>query len=94
MGLAAGKIGNYLKCGVPVIATNLPSLKYIEDYKCGVLIDSFSELPTAIEKINKEYYTYRENTFRCYRELWDCSFYLDIILQTIIKDVSVQRGME
>ena len=26
MGLAAGKIGNYLKCGVPIIATKLLSL--------------------------------------------------------------------
>lgn len=39
MGLAAGKIGNYLKCGVPIIATKLLSLSYIETYQCGILVE-------------------------------------------------------
>ncbi len=76
MGLAAGKIGNYLKCGLPVVATRLPSLRYIEDFKCGVLIDDESEIETAITRIMAEKGTYRENAFRCYRQLWHPGNYL------------------
>lgn len=85
MGLAAGKIGNYLKCGVPVIATNVPSLSYINDYHCGVLIDSFDDLPAAVNLIMNNYKEYRSNAYMCYRELWEPTSYLEKIYQVINK---------
>lgn len=83
MGVAAGKIGNYLKCGVPVICTKLPSLKYIEDFGCGVLIDSFDNLPSAIEKILTSYEVYQSNAYKCYNALWEPVQYLEKIVHTI-----------
>ena len=83
MGVAAGKIGNYLKCGVPVICTNLPSLQYIKDYNCGVLINSFDEMPKAVESIMAKLEEYQENAYKCYRELWEPSAYLEKIWETI-----------
>ena len=83
MGVAAGKIGNYLKCGVPVICTRLPSLKYIEDYKCGVLIDDFSQLSDAVSTILNRHDEYRDNAYKCYRELWAPLPYLEKILSCI-----------
>lgn len=85
MGVAAGKIGNYLKCGVPVIATKLPSLSYLNDYECGVLIDSFDELPVAVNQIMKNYNSYCKNAYKCYRELWEPQKYLDAIYDEIMK---------
>ena len=76
MGLAAGKIGNYLKCGLPIIATRLPSLKYIEDYRCGVLINSESEIEAAIKYIISNRPMFSKNAHRCYRELWHPQRYL------------------
>lgn len=70
MGLAAGKIGNYLKCGIPVIATKLPSLQYLEDYRCGLLVNDESEILPAIRSIDTNYLTYRRNAVKCYEELW------------------------
>lgn len=70
MGLAAGKIGNYLKCGIPIIATKLQSLTYIEEYHCGVLVDDESEIAYAIQKILSEYKLFSQNAYRCYDELW------------------------
>ncbi len=79
MGLAAGKIGNYLKCGVPVIATKLPSLTYLEEYECGILVEDLSQIKYAISKIKANYNKFQENAYRCYNELWDAKQYLDII---------------
>lgn len=79
MGLAAGKIGNYLKCGVPVIATRVHSLSYLEDYGCGVLIDSTDDISEAISVILADYDAYVANAYKCYRELWYPKNYLDSI---------------
>ena len=83
MGLAAGKIGNYLKCGLPVIASRMSSLSYIEDYHCGILVESETEIEAAIERIMKNRDCFRENAFRCYRELWHPSNYLGKIIHNV-----------
>lgn len=84
MGLAAGKIGNYLKCGLPVIATKMPSLKYIEDYSCGILINNENEIEEAVRTIVTARESYRENAFRCYRELWHPNNYLPMIHEKLM----------
>jgi glycosyltransferase involved in cell wall biosynthesis len=79
MGLAAGKIGNYLKCGLPVIATRTVSFSYITDYKCGILIDKESEIAQAIAVINKNYKEFSDNAKRCFKEIWEPEKYLNKI---------------
>lgn len=83
MGLASGKIGNYLKCGVPVIATKLPSLSYIEDFKCGILVTDESEIINAIHTILNDHQHYSLNAHKCYKELWYPEKYLNNILNTL-----------
>jgi len=70
MGFAAGKIGNYLKCGLPVIATKLFSFTYLENYHCGILINSEDEISDAINIITKNYEEYSKNARVCYQALW------------------------
>ena len=83
MGLAAGKIGNYLKCGIPVIATKVHSLVYLEDYHCGVLVDDMSEIGGAITKIMADYNNYVSGAYKCYKELWHPEKYLNLIYNTL-----------
>ena len=80
IGLAAGKIGNYLKCGVPVIATRLQSLSYIEEYGCGILVDDEKDIINAIECIMSNRALYSQNAYQCYRILWHPEKYLNSIL--------------
>jgi glycosyltransferase involved in cell wall biosynthesis len=87
MGLAAGKIGNYLKCGIPVIATKINSLAYLEDYRCGILITSESQLQDAIKNVLSDYAIYKQNAYRCYRELWHPQNYLSKINQLIVNEI-------
>lgn len=70
MGLAAGKIGNYLKCGIPVIASRLTSLSYIEDFQCGILIDCENDILNAIKIITSDINFYKNNAYLCYEKLW------------------------
>ena len=84
MGLAAGKIGNYLKCGIPVIATKVHSLSYIEDYKCGILVDNPTQINDAIDVILRNYDNYANNSYTCYENLWHPKKYLDKIYETLI----------
>lgn len=83
MGLAAGKIGNYLKCGVPVIATKVHSLSYLEEYHCGVLVEDPKDINTAIDKILSQYDEYVAGAYRCYEELWRPEKYLDTIFEKL-----------
>lgn len=84
MGMAAGKIGNYLKCGLPVITNNFDSLSsYIHGYACGICVDSIAEIGYAVDKIKLDYARYRENAFKCYEELWNPDDYLKTIDRTI-----------
>lgn len=76
MGLAAGKIGNYLKCGIPVIATDLPSLDYIKNYSCGVLVTDVNQVGKAILIIQENYELYSKNARKCYQKLWEPEKYL------------------
>lgn len=70
MGLASGKIGNYLKCGVPVITSKINSLKYVENYNCGVCVETAEDIYGAIEKISSNYTLFSQNALKCYNDLW------------------------
>lgn len=68
-GSASGKIAYYLKCGLPVISNNYPSIREVlEGYGCGVCVDSADEINTAMEKILANYEPMRKKAFYCYEE--------------------------
>lgn len=79
MGLAAGKIGNYLKCGIPVIVPNFDSLIYISDFGCGKQVCSLDDIPDAIDAIENDYDTFSNNAIRCYNELWNTEIYCEAL---------------
>jgi glycosyltransferase involved in cell wall biosynthesis len=66
-GAAAGKLAMYLKCGVPVVAQDLPSFVHlVEGYGCGVLVHDTSELGSAVERILAEYERFRAGALACF----------------------------
>jgi glycosyltransferase involved in cell wall biosynthesis len=80
MGLASGKIASYLKCGLPVVATALPTLReFIEGYRCGVCVESIEEIPAALALIDSDYVEFRRNAFRCFEERFDPDPYAGVI---------------
>ncbi len=87
MGQAAGKIGDYLKCGLPVITNNFHSLSsYIRKYDCGLCVDSILDIGGAVDRILSDYRRYRENAFLCYEELWKPDSYLENIYRKVFEN--------
>ena len=69
---ASGKLGHYLRCGLPVIVLDLPGLgELITKYQCGIPVKNLAETEQAIRKIEGQYETYRANAFRCYTEVYE-----------------------
>jgi glycosyltransferase involved in cell wall biosynthesis len=92
LGLAAGKIGNYLKCGVPVVATDLPTVRdYLRQYECGITISRPSEVAQAVAQILKDYDRYSRNALRCFRDLWAPDPYCKRIAERMIGLTAGQR---
>jgi hypothetical protein len=85
LGLSAGKIGNFLKCGIPVIAPSFDSLNYISNFKCGIQIQELNEIFNAILQIESNYELFASNALDCYNKLWKVESYCHNIRQTLIK---------
>jgi glycosyltransferase involved in cell wall biosynthesis len=68
MGISSNRLCMFLCMGVPVIASRQPSFRFLEEYECGVLVDSADEFAAAVKRISSRLPTMRENAFRCARE--------------------------
>lgn len=89
LGLAAGKIGRYLRNGVPVVSKDLPTIRaYLDKYSCGICVDNVEDVGSAVQEILADYDRYSENALRCYEELWRPDRYLTDILARIYKIIN------
>jgi len=81
---ASGKLINYLKCGLPVVTTDLPSLRrVVRNYQCGLTVKQESEVAGAISQILADYEVYSANALRCYDELYDLERYFPELLSKL-----------
>jgi glycosyltransferase involved in cell wall biosynthesis len=86
MGQASGKIGRFLKNGVPVVAQNVPSIRrYVEGYGCGVCVDGAAEVEGAVARILADYGTFRANALRCYDEIWSPDRHCAVIAERLLR---------
>jgi hypothetical protein len=86
MGMAAGKIGQYLKCGLPVVCNDIASIRYfLDQYECGICVKSLDELPAAFTRIWASYDSYSQNARRCYRELWNIEENCSLVMRGVEK---------
>ena len=78
---SSGKLAQYLKCGVPVIALNLPGYEEMfTQYKCGLVFESFDQIEQCIDKIMAEYQSFSEEAFRCFSEEFDFNKFFSPLL--------------
>lgn len=82
MGLGSGKIAHYLQCGLPVVATALPTVRrYVEGYRCGICVDHVTQVGNAIKAILDNYAEYSKNALTCFRQEFDLDKHLGPILR-------------
>ncbi|WP_345993134.1 hypothetical protein [Sulfurimonas sp. HSL-1716] len=64
---SSGKFFDSVRCGVPVIANNIPNMKtLVEDNGCGIVLDDFNEVQKAFENIMSNYEIYKKNCYKTY----------------------------
>lgn len=73
MGTSSNKLCMFLAMGVPVIALRQDSFQFIEDYECGVLVDSFQEFLEALKIVRKHNVKMKKNALRCASEYINAS---------------------
>jgi glycosyltransferase involved in cell wall biosynthesis len=85
IGNSSGKLYQYLKYGIPVIASNLPGMDtLVTENELGILVDAVNEVPQAIEKIRLRYAFYSTNA----RKAFDEKLNIDNYLNTIYKEIA------
>ena len=78
---SSGKLSQYLKCGVPVIALKLPGYEEMfTQYKCGLVFESFDQIEQCIDTIMSEYQSFSEEAFRCFSEEFDFNKFFSPLL--------------
>jgi len=93
IGFSSEKLAYYLKCGLPVVTSDFPSLKrVIQKHQCGVCISGPHELVPAIEMILPSYANFRENAFRCYEEHYEFSKHFSKVINRIDSLLKAQSG--
>jgi glycosyltransferase involved in cell wall biosynthesis len=72
MGRSSGKIAHYLQCGLPVVVSDLPSLRaYVDRYRCGVCVSDVENVGIALKTIFDDYDRFSANALTCFREAFD-----------------------
>lgn len=73
MGVSSNRLCMYLSMGVPVIASKQDSFKFLEEYDCGVMVESSDEFIAAINYIRNRLPEMKQNALRCAKEYIDVS---------------------
>jgi glycosyltransferase involved in cell wall biosynthesis len=84
--MASGKLLHYLKCGLPVIATDFPNLRHIfEDNQCGICISDETEIVSAARRIFSDHDYWSANAQRCFDEEFEFTRSFQAVLTCIEK---------
>lgn len=66
-GFSSGKISAYLRCGLPILANDLPSLQArIAQVGCGVCVQRVEQIPEALQHIEMNHKDFRKEALREY----------------------------
>jgi len=84
MAAASGKMGCYLRGGLPVICTDQRGMRELmERYHCGVAVAGVNQIPAALEEISSSYETFRDGAVRCYLSEYEFSAHFAAVLDAL-----------
>ena len=68
MGVSSNRLCMFIAMGVPVIASRQKSFEFLEDYNCGVLVNSYNEFVDAIKIIRNNHREMVSNCQVCFQK--------------------------
>lgn len=69
---ASGKLSHYLRCGVPVISVDNPSIaRVLHQYQCGIGVDRVEDVSDAVQTILSDHANYRSRATQTYLEQFE-----------------------
>src|SRR5262249_29880409 len=84
--MASGKLLQYLKCGVPVIASDFPNLRRIlHDNSCGLCVSDENAVQAAAARILADPEVWAANATRCFQKQYDFAAHFARVLARIEK---------
>lgn len=84
MGMASGKLSDYLQAGLPVIVNQVfGPRELINSYKCGICVSSPDEISTALKEICEQYDYFSANACRCFNETLEFEKYFSAVIDRL-----------
>ena len=71
MGISSNRLCMFLAMGVPVIVNKQASFQFVEDYHCGIMVESSEQFSAALGVILSDLTTMQANALKCAREYID-----------------------
>lgn len=89
VGLASGKLCQFLKVGKPVIVSNYKVLReFVEKYKCGIAIDGADQVAQAATTIIADYEEYSNGAIRAFDDELAFEKHFSVIVKRLHAEVS------
>jgi glycosyltransferase involved in cell wall biosynthesis len=86
LGLSSGKLGEYLRCGVPVVASDFPGVRdLIEESHAGLCVPDAAAIGPAIAAILASYDGYVAGALRCFDRKLALENYMGEVAGTIAR---------
>jgi len=85
MGISSNRLCMFLAMGVPIITSKQDSFKFVEEYDCGVMVDSQEEFTAAVKKISANLTEMKKNALRCTEEYINTSGRFTALVEYIKK---------
>lgn len=68
MGISSNRLCMFIAMGVPVIASRQESFRFLETYRCGVLVESYGEFESSVKHIKDNLVDMQKNCEKCFEE--------------------------
>jgi glycosyltransferase involved in cell wall biosynthesis len=68
MGISSNRLCMFIAMGVPVIASRQESFNFLEEYDCGIIVESYNDFKLAIQEIRTRKSILQENCKRCFTD--------------------------
>lgn len=93
MGYSAGKIGDYLKSGLPVVVNETTGPReMIAQFDCGVCVAEPGRIVAALAAIFQDYDAYVRNAIRCFDERWELRRQFEPVMDRLEKVIHSQSN--